>query len=36
VARFNTPLMQIEEQRYLLEETAATINGLAHDDEEGE
>jgi hypothetical protein len=27
VARFNTPLMQIEEQRYLLEEIAATING---------
>jgi hypothetical protein len=27
VARFNTQLMQIEEQRYLLEEIAATING---------
>ena len=27
MARFNTQLMQIEEQRYLLEEIAATING---------
>ena len=27
MARFNTPLMQIEEQCYLIEETAAAING---------
>jgi hypothetical protein len=27
VARFNTPLTQIEEQCYLIEETAAAING---------
>jgi hypothetical protein len=26
-ARFNTPLMRTEEERYLLEETVAAING---------